>query len=88
MGPIRGPRKRRRADRRAEREAMAPSLHTGDWWDEFSKRITGLFLSWLIDLVCSVCSSDQWNLMVSLHGSLCFAIDTRLLLLGLLILAL
>jgi len=53
MGPIRGLRKRRRVEKRAEREHIAPSLHTGDWWDEFSRRIAGslsLFLMTLFSL--------------------------------------
>ncbi|ONK76969.1 uncharacterized protein A4U43_C02F1770 [Asparagus officinalis] len=42
MGPIRGQRKRRRVEKRADREAaMAPGPTPGDWWDEFSKRIAG-----------------------------------------------
>ncbi|XP_008788079.2 protein ALP1-like isoform X1 [Phoenix dactylifera] len=45
MGPIRGFRKRKRAEKKAERCAAAASMAsgqgTGDWWDDFSRRITG-----------------------------------------------
>ncbi|XP_010905715.1 protein ALP1-like isoform X1 [Elaeis guineensis] len=45
MGPIRGFKKRKRAEKKAERCAAAAltasGQGTGDWWDDFSSRITG-----------------------------------------------
>lgn len=44
MGPVRGFRKRKRADKRAAATADAPK-GSGDWWVDFSCRITGSRLS-------------------------------------------
>ncbi|XP_042485840.1 protein ALP1-like [Macadamia integrifolia] len=46
MGPVRGFKKRRRVEKKFERNASAASASSeqeerADWWDEFSRRITG-----------------------------------------------
>ncbi|KAJ0987740.1 hypothetical protein J5N97_006096 [Dioscorea zingiberensis] len=41
MGPIRGSKKRKRAEKKADSNAVACVLGDGDWWDEFSRRIAG-----------------------------------------------
>lgn len=48
MGPVRGVRKRKKADKKPEENASGSgsSEKEGpvDWWDEFSKRINGIIL--------------------------------------------
>ncbi|KAM0953286.1 putative harbinger transposase-derived nuclease domain-containing protein [Dioscorea sansibarensis] len=41
MGPVRGVKKRKRADKKGEENSVGCELGDGDWWDDFSKRITG-----------------------------------------------
>ena len=47
MGPVRGFRKRKKAEKKPEENASAsgsPGPEEGplDWWDEFSRRINGM----------------------------------------------
>ncbi|KAG0450276.1 hypothetical protein HPP92_026994 [Vanilla planifolia] len=42
MGPVRGFRKRKRAEKKVDAlSSVAAADHSGDWWDDFSRRITG-----------------------------------------------
>nr|CAD1817606.1 unnamed protein product [Ananas comosus var. bracteatus] len=56
MGPVRGSKKRKRAEKKPERRSafasaaadappMSSGPESGDWWDSFSKRITGPLFS-------------------------------------------
>lgn len=45
MGPVRGVKKRKRVDKKGEEKSVGCELGDGDWWDDFSKRITGPFFS-------------------------------------------
>jgi hypothetical protein len=48
MGPIRGFKKRKKAEKKADQNVLAASLRSQpqplDWWDDFSQRITGRVL--------------------------------------------
>ncbi|KAE7996829.1 hypothetical protein FH972_001518 [Carpinus fangiana] len=48
MGPIRGFKKRKKADKKVDQNVLAASLRSQpqplDWWDDFSQRITGRVL--------------------------------------------
>lgn len=42
MGPIRGSKRRKKAEKKVEaRPSMAMGEHSRDWWDDFSRRMTG-----------------------------------------------
>ncbi|CAL9179959.1 unnamed protein product, partial [Musa hybrid cultivar] len=41
MGPVRGLKKRKRAEKNAAARVTAAAPGSGDWWDDFSRRITG-----------------------------------------------
>ena len=47
MGPVRGYKKRRKIEKREETSEEG----SVDWWDEFSKRIGGIYLLILIALL-------------------------------------
>lgn len=61
MGPIRGFRKRKKTEKKPEENASGSgsSEKEGpvDWWDEFFKRINGIFFLcyfWLLYYICSL----------------------------------
>lgn len=45
MGPIRGYKKRRKTEKKVEQKDFANSEEGSvDWWDDFSKRISGIYI--------------------------------------------
>lgn len=61
MGPIRGIRKRKKNEKKPEENASGSgsSEKEGplDWWDDFMKRISGMFFLWYSDcFTMSACS--------------------------------
>ncbi|KAK8967176.1 hypothetical protein KSP40_PGU000975 [Platanthera guangdongensis] len=42
MGPVRGSKRRKRAEKKVEaRPSTAMGDHSRDWWDDFSRRMSG-----------------------------------------------
>ncbi|THU68021.1 hypothetical protein C4D60_Mb05t30850 [Musa balbisiana] len=54
MGPVRGLKKRKRAEKNAAARVTAAAPGSGDWWDDFSRRITGSSLSSILFLFALV----------------------------------